>query len=195
MDQRGDDPEARTAFDEAVWAARGRVGAVLVTDLSGFTKQTKRHGILHFLHVFRRCELICMPILAEHGGTLMKQEADDLIGFFEEPVSALRAAIAIQEATRILNAGLDEDDRVYVCIGLESGPLIRLDDDAYGDPVNVAFKLGEDVAERGEVLIGPHAYQAAVDAGFDLSRYRIDGPRTAVTGNVGLEHWALTLEG
>jgi adenylate cyclase len=194
LDQRGDTPEARTAFDEAVWAARGREGAILVTDLSGFTRQTKRHGILHFLHVFRRCEVLCMPILAAYGGTLMKQEADDLIGFFDGPLDALRAAIAMQEGTRVLNAGLAEDDRVHMCIGLESGPLLRLDDDAYGDPVNVAFKLGEDVAERGEILIGVRAYEAALEAGFDFSRYRLDGPRTAVTGNVGLEHWALTLE-
>ena len=195
LDHRGDDPESRTAFDEAVWASRGREGAILVTDLSGFTKQTKRHGILHFLQVFRRCEVTCMPILDRFGGVLMKQEADDLIGFFEEPLGALQAAIAMQEATLALNAHLPEDDQVHMCIGVESGPLIKLDDDAYGDPVNVAFKLGEDVADRGEVLIGPNAYRAALDAGFDFSRYHLDGPRNAVTGNVGLEHWALTLEG
>ena len=193
MDARGADPEARARFDAAVWAERGAEGTILVTDLSGFTKQTKKHGILHFLHVFRRCQQACLPLLDAHGGHLMKQEADDLIGYFPSPDRAAAAALGMLRATRALNAGLAEDDRVHLCLGIEHGPLLQLDDDAFGDPVNVAFKLGEDVADRGELLVGPTAYRALVDGGFDLSGVTVDGPRSAETGNVALEHWALTL--
>lgn len=138
-----------------------------------------------------------MPIIERFGGTMMKQEADDLIAIFGGPIEAVQAAIAMQEATIGLNAGLPEpDDHVHMCIGVESGPLLRLDDDAFGDTVNVAFKLGEDVAERGEVLLGPNAYAAAMAAPeIEMSRYLVDGPREVVTGNVGLEHWSLRLRG
>lgn len=193
LDRRGDDPVDRQRFDDAIWAARGAEGTILVTDLSGFTKQTKRHGILHFLHVFRRCQTTCLPILEAEGGTLMKQEADDLIGIFDRPEQAARAALGMLRATRALNATLEEDDRVHMCMGIEHGPLLRLDDDAFGDTVNVAFKLGEDVAERGELLVGPTAYRALTEGGFDLSDVRVAGPRSAETGNVQLEHWAFTL--
>lgn len=195
LDRREGDAAAKKAFDDAVWAARGREAAILVTDLSGFTKLTKRHGILHFLQVFRRCEQACMPVVEAHGGVLMKHEADDLICIFDDALSAIGAAFGMLRACAAVNATLDEeDDHVNLCIGVEHGPLLRLDDDAFGDAVNVAFKLGEDVAERGEVLIGPTAYAAALDAGYDFSKMIIDGPRVVTTGNVPLEHWSARLE-
>lgn len=196
LDARPADLEGRKAFDEAIWAARGAEAAILVTDLSGFTKQTKRHGIVHFLHVFRRCEVACMPIIERFSGTMMKQEADDLIAIFPGPIEAVQAAIQMQVVTQALNRSLPEaDDHVRMCIGVESGPLLKLDDDAFGDTVNVAFKLGEDVADPGEILLGPNAYAAAVAAEqIDMSQYVVDGPREVVTGNVGLEHWSLRVE-
>lgn len=197
LDERPDDLEARRRFDEAIWAERGAEAAILVTDLSGFTKQTKKHGIIHFLHVFRRCEAACMPIIERLGGALMKQEADDLIAIFDGPLPAITAAIRMQEATQAMNSELPhEDDHVKMCIGVESGPLLRLDDDAFGDTVNVAFKLGEDVADAGEVLLGPNAFAAAeASSEIDLAAYTIDGPREVVTGNVPLRHWSLRLKG
>lgn len=189
----GRDAEDKAAFDEAIWAARGREAAVLVTDLSGFTRLTKKHGILHFLAVFRRCERACLPVVAEHGGQLMKHEADDLICLFDDAVQAIGAAFAMLRACAAINESLEPDERVHLCLGVESGRLLRLDDDAFGDPVNVAFKLGEDVAEKGEVLIGPNAYASARDGGFDFTGVTVDGPRVVETGNVPLEHWAATL--
>ncbi len=195
LDQRGDDEDARRVFDADVWSQLGSEATILVTDLSGFTKQTKKHGILHFLHVFRRCERACMPIVEEFGGILMKQEADDLITIFEDPLSALKAAIKMQVVTQAQNADLpSEDDHVKMSMGLECGPLLRLTDDAFGDAVNVAFKLGEDIASGGELLIGKKAFTAATEAGFDFSIYSVDGPKTVTAGNVGLEHWALRLK-
>ncbi len=194
LDERGDDIKARTAFDAQVWQALGTDAAILVTDLSGFTKQTKKHGILHFLHVFRRCEQACLPIIEAHGGQLMKQEADDLITIFDGPLPALRAAIEMQEATVALNQTLaQQDDHVRMSMGIECGPLLRLQDDAFGDAVNVAFKLGEDIADPGEVLIGKTAFTAASEGGFDFSKYSVQGPRVVTAGNVGLEHWSLRL--
>lgn len=194
LDQRGDDEDARRVFDAEVWAKLGTEATILVTDLSGFTKQTKKHGILHFLHVFRRCERACMPIIAEFGGILMKQEADDLITIFDDPVSAMKAAIKMQVVTQAENRDLpNQDDHVKMSMGLECGPLLRLTDDAFGDAVNVAFKLGEDIASGGEVLIGKTAFEVLTMDEFDFSGYTIEGPRTVTAGNVGLEHWALKL--
>ena len=113
LDHRGDDPESRTAFDEAVWASRGREGAILVTDLSGFTKQTKRHGILHFLQVFRRCEVTCMPILARFGGVLMKQEADDLIGTLANRARERSVPVTIVSADKDLSQLIGPEDEQW----------------------------------------------------------------------------------
>lgn len=193
IDHRPRDPAGRRVFDEALWAARGTDGAILVTDLSGFTRTTRAHGIVHFLSIFRRAERACVPIIGEHGGRMIKQEADDLIGAFPTALSALHAAIAMLEAVRAMNSATAEDEQIGMCIGVEFGRYLQLDDDAFGDPVNIAFKLGEDEAEVGEILVGAAAYRAAHAAGMDLSRLRVDGPRILDVGHVPTEHWSIRL--
>ncbi len=194
IDQRPRDPAGRKAFDDALWAARGVDGAILVTDLSGFTRTTRIHGIVHFLSIFRRAERVCVPIIGEHGGRMIKQEADDLIGAFPDAPSAVHAAIAMLESIRALNVSLDEDEQVGMCVGVEYGRFLQLEDDAFGDPVNIAFKLGEDVAEVGEILVGAQAFERAREAGMSFGALVVDGPRTLEVGHVMTEHWSLRLK-
>lgn len=193
LDERGDGADA-ARFDAALWAQCGVDGAVLVTDLTGFTKITRCSGIVHFLAMFRRFALACAPLIGANGGTLLKQEADDLIGVFSDAVNALSAALAMQDAVAALNRGRASDDQVGLCIGIEQGMFLRFDDDAFGDAVNVAFKLGEDLAARDEILIGAEAYRHVLRAGFDLAGYSVDGPRRATTGGVELEHWSIRIQ-
>lgn len=193
LDHRGDDLLSRQTFDQRIWEECGQKGAILVTDLSGFTRLTKKHGILHFLAVFRRCERLCLPVIPQYGGALMKHEADDLIVIFPTAAQAIGAGLEMLRVTAVANQALELDDQIGMCIGVESGTLIRLQDDAFGDPVNVAFKLGEDVASRGELLIGPKAWQEATAANFDFRSYRVDGPRKVEAGQVELEHYAVML--
>lgn len=193
LDQRGDDPATREAFDEKVWAARGTEAAILVTDLSGFTKSTKLHGILHFLQIFRRCDVVCQPIIKRHQGWLMKHEADDLIAMFADPVSCLQAAMEMQKASIVDNHSRPGEDKWRMCIGMEFGEVLRLDDDAFGDAVNVAFKLGEDIADPGEILIGPTAFGVIEEAEVDFTGFSDPEGRSVEVGGVTLAHRAIRL--
>lgn len=192
LDHRGRGEDARR-FDEAVWSALGTEGAVLVTDLTGFTRTTRVHGILHFLSIFRRSEQICVPLIEQHGGKVLKHEADDLIAVFDDAPHAIHAALDMFRAMARLNTTLHTDEQVGLCVGCDYGRFLRLEDDAFGDPVNTAFKLGEEVAEGGELLLGPGAHARAASTGFDFSPYLVDGPRRRFTGNVELEHWSVRL--
>ena len=71
-------------------------------------------------------------------------------------------------------------------MGVGFGPVLVVDDDTvYGDEMNLACKLGEDLAERGEVLLTPRAREALGDAtwrfvarqfsisGLDLPAFRL----------------------
>jgi adenylate cyclase len=195
LDGRGGDAAAREAFDRAVWDRLGADGAVLVTDLSGFTRLTKKHGILHFLAIFRRFQRIGLPVINKHGGSLLKQEADDLIGVFDEARDAVEAAIDMLRVAERVNESLDPDDRIGVCVGVDYGRLLRLSDDAFGDPVNVAFKLGEDIAEPGEVLVGAGAMARIGVTGADLEGAVLSAPRSVTIGGAELAHHSLRLAG
>jgi class 3 adenylate cyclase len=147
-------PENADQVDREITAAVGTTGAVLVCDSSGFTATTRRRGILHFLALLNRSYQLTIARVTEHGGTLIKNEADNLIAIFERPEQAVACAVAVQEAHRRWNAtAAEETDRLHVCIGVDFGGFLRLTDDVFGDAVNVAYKLGEDLAGRGEILV------------------------------------------
>jgi class 3 adenylate cyclase len=195
LDQRPvGDVAAAKVFDDAIWAQVGATGAIMVTDLSGFTRITKHHGILHFLSIFRRCQRACIPLIARFDGILLKQEADDFIAFFPDAPYAVQCAMEMLATTRALNKTLAEEDRLYMCIGVEYGPLLRLTDDAFGDTVNVAFKLGEDIASPEEILIGKHAYDRINNLGFDLSACNVSELKSATSGSVALAHHSIRLK-
>ena len=195
LDQRPRDPVDRAAFDEELWRELGVETTVLVTDLSGFTRVTRTHGVIHFLAMFRRFHRACAPLVAVHGGVLLKEEADDLIGLFPDPRGAVEASVAMQQTVVALNEELDEDQRLGLAVGIEHGRLLRLHADAFGDAMNVAFKLGEDVAERGEILVGSVAHEAALASGCTFEACRPPEPRSVQLGGVSVRHVSLRLKG
>jgi len=158
LEERITDPPRAHEIDGDVWARCGADRAIFVSDLSGFTRLTKKHGILHFLAVFRRANTLFTPILERHHGRCVKHEADNHIYVFARASDAIAAAREIVAATRALDDSLGEDERVYPCIGVGYGRVLELTDDVFGDEVNIAFKLGEDVATRREILISDAAF-------------------------------------
>jgi class 3 adenylate cyclase len=164
LEKRIADPTILEEQERAIWAASGVERAVMVIDLSGFTRVTRRHGILRFLTVYRRACLAAVPSIAASGGRLVKCEADNVIATFAGPAEALAATREILARTTALDASLAPDDRVLVCTAVGFGRFLELTDDVYGDEVNVTFKLGEDVARAREILLteGAQARLAAV---------------------------------
>ena len=62
--------------------------AVLVSDLSGFTSTTRKHGIIHFASIIVRMRQLCLPILHNRGLVHLTTEADNFIVVFEDTVQA-----------------------------------------------------------------------------------------------------------
>lgn len=56
-------------------------------------------------------------------------------------------------ATRAVNTGRRAQERIAVCVGLGYGPVLRVGGDVWGAEVNAASKLGEDLAQGGEILV------------------------------------------
>lgn len=186
LDGRPTEPAAAAAFDEALRRELRATCAILVTDLSGFTRLTKAYGIVHFLSIFRRCVQLATPCLAAHGGRLLKFAADNLIALFDEPAQAIAAARAMLDAADRDNAAHPAERHVRICCGVGWGEMLMLEDDCFGDEVNVAFKLGEDVARPFEILVSAAAAARLRAAGGPALTDR----HTEETGGVPLEHFA-----
>ena len=161
LSERIAQPDRVDALDKEIWDQLGENRAILVSDMSGFTRLTKKRGILHFLAMHYQGVTLVTPVIGAHAGTPVKAEADNTISTYARPDQAARCAIAVQRSLSEHNATVaDPDARIFFCIGIGYGRVLHMTDDIFGDEVNVAYKLGEDIAKAGEILVSESARDA-----------------------------------
>ena len=165
----------RKKIEESLWKGYGAEFAVFVLDMSGFSMLTRKYGIVHYLSMVRRMQLTTEPIVKAYGGRMLKYEADNCFAVFPEPLAAVNAAIAMQHAFRAANLLTSDDLDIHISCGIDYGKLLIIGhEDCFGDPVNRASKMGEDVAAAGEILITKEALQMIpADAGIQSREINI----------------------
>ena len=152
------DPEKRRDIDARVWAEYGVEMAVLVIDMSQFSTMTQRFGIVHFLSTVIRMQLTAQPIIRSFGGSIVKFEADNCYAIFPDTYSAIQAGVALNRAVDSENQTVADNARISIGCGIDYGRFLLVEGkDFYGSAVNLASKLGEDVAKPGEILVTAQA--------------------------------------
>ena len=141
------------AIDRKINEACGTELTVVSCDSSGFSKKTHEHGIIEFMDNMVKCHDALEKIVARHRGITLSDKADNLMLIFSEPVKAVACSIDMHRWLKKRNRGLPEHKKYSICVGIHHGALLRFTNDAYGPAVNVAFKLGEDVAAKDELLV------------------------------------------
>ena len=161
-------PEDRKELAAAIERDFGEKRAVMVLDMSGFSRTTQKRGITAFLLMIHQMKLLCRPPIQAAGGLVVKAEADNLFCLFEHVADAVAAAREVVERLEAANMVLPEDRRLYASIGIGHGLILNVDnDDIFGDEVNLACKLGEDVAERGMIVLTEAARAEAASANIE----------------------------
>lgn len=141
-------------LDARIWDLFGEDWAIVWTDLAGFSRRVIEFGIIHFLQIIHEQKKLLLPIVEAHDGFLVKAEADSLLLMFKRPESAVDCAIAMQHACQQLSARRVAEEQVLLCVGVGYGRVLRVgESDVYGEEVNAASKLGEDVARANEILV------------------------------------------
>jgi class 3 adenylate cyclase len=153
--QRGD--LSHEAFRERYLYRR----AILVLDLTGFTENSMDGQIGALLRIVD-AQKICIPALRDHGPTLIRTFADNIVALFEAPDAALDAALEIHRRVDAFAAsGLASETPAQCCIGIGYGDVYNIGvNRAMGDEMNRASKLGEDVARGRETLITGRMHKA-----------------------------------
>lgn len=126
---------------------------VVCCDSSGFSKKTHEHGIIEFMDNMTKCHDALERIVARHRGVTLSNKADNLMLVFEDPAKAVACSIDMHRWLKRRNKGLPDYKQYSICVGIHHGALLRFADDAYGPAVNVAFKLGEDIAGKDELIV------------------------------------------
>jgi class 3 adenylate cyclase len=151
-------PERLAEIAETIENTFGQSRAVLVLDMSGFSRTTQQYGIISFLLMIHQMQMICRPCIEEHNGIVIKGEADNLFCLFDTVQDAVKASREIITRLNAVNMILPADRRLYVAFGIGYGKILNIgNEDIFGDEMNLACKLGEDIAEREEILLTPAA--------------------------------------
>lgn len=153
LDERITHPERTKAIDKRIVKEFQQVRSIFILDMSGFSRLVQRYGIIHYLAMIQRMRQVVAPAVERNGGIVVKFEADNCFAVFKKPDQALKAALDVQHDLGVANLMTDDDSDVYVSVGIGHGPVLLFCEDMYGNELNLASKLGEDVAERGEILL------------------------------------------
>ena len=159
----GADAERRPEMDCRSFPGLFRKRAVVFTDTADFTVRTARDGILHFLMIFDRFTDAAGKVVSRSGGDIVKVEADSLLLRYDEVAAACAGVEALESLLRKMNRALPANERLRFSYGIGYGDVLDLDEDLFGLEVNLASKIGEDLARPGEALLTPSA-AAALDA-------------------------------
>lgn len=160
IQQRNEHPEKKDEIDAEIHAIFCQTHAIAVMDMSGFSRTTLRYGIIHFLAMIHRMRAISKPVILDYGGTVVKYDADNIFAVFPSVSTALEAAIEIQNRADAVNTSLPDSMDIHLCVGIGYGEVIMLaGEDMFGSEFNLAAKLGEDLAERGEILLTKLAFE------------------------------------
>lgn len=155
----------KETIDNRIWDLFGETWAIMFTDLSGFSRNVAKFGIIHFLQTIYESERLLIPVIEDHDGILLKAEGDSLLVIFRNAGKALQAAVAMQKSLLWYNKDKVEEEQVLLCVGIGYGKVLRIGDvDVFGHEVNSASKLGEDTAKAYEILVTPAVQKVFSDS-------------------------------
>lgn len=132
-------------------AAAGETGqgTIVFTDLSGFTEFTALQGDEAAVRLLEQQESLVLEQI-EGAGSIVKSLGDGLMLWFESACDAILISLTLQE--QFEEHSSEEDQPLWVRIGMHYGRPLRRGTDLVGHDVNVAARI-VDLAGPGEVLV------------------------------------------
>src|SRR5258708_6847638 len=134
-----------------------RLAAILAADVAGYSRLmgADEAGTAPAL---REHSAAADPLIAHHGGRIVKTTGDGVLIEFGSVVGAVECALALQQLTAERNAGIAGERRMEWRIGIHLGDVLVEGDDILGDGVNIAARL-EGIAEPGGICISEDAFR------------------------------------
>ena len=164
-----------------------RLAAIVSADVVGYSRLMGRDesGTLARLKELRASLLD--PLIANHGGRIVKTMGDGLLLEFPSIVNAVACCKAMQTGVERQRANSCAEAMRFR-IGVHLGDVIADGEDVFGDGVNLAARLQE-AAEPGGIAVSENSYSyldEAAAAGFSrLGEREFKNIRTPV----GVWHW------
>jgi adenylate cyclase len=174
LDELGEHPERIDDVTSRIQDAFGQVRTVMVLDISGFTRATQQGNVISFLLSINQMQRLVTPVVEDHGGIVVRAEHDNLTCLFDDVTSAISASRGVTGRLESANVILPSDKELYASIGIGHGSILNVDNETiYGNEVNLASKLGEDIGNLGDVLLTSSAYEQVKGAGIECEEHTV----------------------
>lgn len=146
--------------DGEVWDQFGVDIAPLVIDSVGFTRTTQSEGIVHFLTQLAKARSITEQALRQANPVSFVFHADNCFAFFATAEDALIAGMKVRDAINHAALPLTGGENFGVSMGIGFGRLLSAGpkDGYFGDEMNIASKLGEDLGGRDDIFLSEAAH-------------------------------------
>ncbi len=131
----------------------GVQSTVVFADLFGSTGVFEALGNAKATQEVTRITAWMAQKFSEHGGRVVKFLGDGVLATFDDSANALHAVVDMQRAYQNLLSHMPPKQYMPLRIGVAHGDVELVDDDCYGDAVNIAARLSE--------LTGPHQIWAS----------------------------------
>ena len=131
-----------------------RLAAIVHADLAGFTRMMEGAETRTFRHLKSAQIEVWRPAIDAASGRLVGTAGDAMLAEFGSAVTAVGAALDIQERMARFNETLELDQRMMFRIGVHLGEVIVDDEDQniFGDGVNLAARI-QALAEPGGIAV------------------------------------------
>jgi adenylate cyclase len=131
-----------------------RLAAIVHADLAGFTRMMEGAETRTFRHLKAAQIDVWRPAIDSGGGRLVGTAGDAMLAEFASAVSAVAAAIDIQERMAGFNEKLDTSQQLQFRVGVHLGEVIidEEDQNIFGDGVNLAARI-QALAEPGGIAV------------------------------------------
>lgn len=161
-----------------------QVLTILRTDIKDFTGKTVRSSRGDLVALLDKQKQIVLPLLEARGGRLINTIGEAFLMVFDSPTEAVLAGKAVQEALARYNAYRPKAERIEVRVAVNMGEVHLVDDDIFGEAVNVTAQLG-DAAGPGDVYLTEAVYLAMNKAEVALievgpMKFKGTGPKVTV---------------
>lgn len=171
LDELGEHPERVDDVTARIRDVFEQDRTVMVLDMSGFTRATQQGNVISFLLSINQMQRLCTPVVEENAGIVVRAEHDNLTCLFDRVEDAIDACREVSRRLGSANVILPADKELYASMGIGHGAILNIgNEEIYGNEVNLASKLGEDIATLGEILLTESAYEQVRDEGIDVDR-------------------------
>jgi class 3 adenylate cyclase len=167
LERRRSALEELEKYDEIIKTSHTADLAIMFTDVKGYTSFSSKSSLSEVMSMLKQHDEILKPVFEKHGGEVLKKIGDAFLVVFENHNNAVLAAIEVQRQLMNFNANIPEERKLAIRIAINSGSVIRTENDVLGDAVNLASRL-EGVGDAFEIIISEFTFERINRSIFDV---------------------------